>query len=236
MESSVLQFVNNFTTALNPQITKSYANGELGPMYALICRGAKFSYFSILAFSLPIILEANQILGLWLVDVPDYTVIFVQLSLIMGMCDCIGTTGYTACIATGRMKRYSLTITPLIILEFPLTWLLFLWGAPVTSTYFLYIVIKILVLFVRMYLMQKMIGLMATEYIKKVFVPISITTIVALVLPTVLVGLMEENIYRLVILLFVTIFSVTLSSLVFGMTRNERSFILQKCANILFKK
>lgn len=236
VESAVLQFVNNFTTALNPQITKSYANGELGPMYALICRGAKFSYFSMLAFSLPIILEANQILGLWLVDVPDYTVIFVQLSLIMGMCDCIGTTGYTACIATGRMKRYSLTITPLIILEFPLTWLLFLWGAPVTSTYFLYIVIKILVLFVRMYLMQKMIGLMATEYIKKVFVPISITTIVALVLPTVLVGLMEENIYRLVILLFVTIFSVTLSSLVFGMTRNERSFILQKCANILFKK
>ena len=235
VEGAVLQFVNNFTTALNPQITKSYANGDLQSMHTLICRGAKFSYFSMLLLSLPIIFEANQILRMWLVNVPDHTVIFVQLSLIMGMCDCIGTTGYTACVATGKMKRYSLTITPLIVLEFPLTLVLFIWGAPVESTYYLYIVIKILVLFLRMYLMQRMVGLNSVLYVKGVFVPIVLTTLFSVLFPVFVVSIMDESLLRLLILTVITIVSVTGATLMLGMTHNERNFILQKCSSILAK-
>ena len=68
-------------------------------------------------------------------------------------------------MATGKLKRYSLTLTPLIVLEFPLSWLLFYYGASVESSYYLYILIKLLVLFVRMYLMQSMIGLNCLMYI-----------------------------------------------------------------------
>lgn len=235
VESAVLQFVNNFTTALNPQITKSYANDDLQSMHTLICRGAKFSYFSMLLFSLPIILEANQILRMWLVNVPDHTVIFVQLSLIMGMCDCIGTTGYTACVATGKMKRYSLTITPLIILEFPLTWALFVWGAPVESTYYLYIVIKILVLFLRLYLMQRMVGLNSALYIKRVFMPIILTTLLSVLFPIFVVCVMEESLLRLLLLTVISFISVAGAALVLGMTKNERCVILQKCESMLSK-
>ena len=235
VESAVLQFVNNFTTALNPQITKSYANNDLNGMHVLICRGAKFAYFSMLLLSLPIILDANQILHLWLVDVPDHTVIFVQLSLIMGMCDCIGTTGFTACMATGNIKRYSLVLTPLIILEFPLTWLLFVWGAPVVSTYYLYIFIKVSVLFVRMHLMKKMIGLNSVMYVKNVFIPIIITTIGGILLPLLIVYSMDETILRLIVLLIGTVFSVGISALYLGMTYHERNVIIQKGAAFLSK-
>ena len=228
VENAVLQFVNNFTTALNPQITKSFANKDLKGMYVLICRGAKFSYFSMLLLSLPIILDANQILKLWLVDVPEHTIIFVQLSLIMGMCDSIGKTGYTACMATGSIKKYSLVITPLIVLEFPFTWLLFIWGAPVVSTYYLYIFIKMSVLFVRMYLMKKMINLNITMYIKNVFVPIVTTTIISVLLPLLIVFLMDETLFRLIILFVGTVVSVSISTLYLGMTNHERNMIIQK--------
>lgn len=235
VESAVLQFVNNFTTALNPQITKSYANGDLDNMYKLVCRGAKFSFFSMLILSLPIILEANQILSLWLTKVPEHTVIFVQLSMIMGMCDCIGTTGYTACMATGKLRRYSLTLTPLIVLEFPLSWLLFYYGASVESSYYLYILIKLLVLFVRMYLMQSMIGLNCLMYIKGVFLPITLTTLFSIILPMLIITFMDENILRFFILLVVSTISVIVSVLFLGMTRIERNIIIQKSSNLFSK-
>ena len=235
VESAVLQFVNNFTTALNPQITKSYANGDLDNMYKLVCRGAKFSFFSMLILSLPIILEANQILSLWLTKVPEHTVIFVQLSMIMGMCDCIGTTGYTACMATGKLRRYSLTLTPLNVLEFPLSWLLFYYGASVESSYYLYILIKLLVLFVRMYLMQSMIGLNCLMYIKGVFLPITLTTLFSIILPMLIITFMDENILRFFILLVVSTISVIVSVLFLGMTRIERNIIIQKSSNLFSK-
>lgn len=235
VESAVLQFVNNFTTALNPQITKSYANGDLDNMYKLVCRGAKFSFFSMLILSLPIILEANQILSIWLTKVPEHTVIFVQLSMIMGMCDCIGATGYTACMATGKLKRYSLTLTPLIVLEFPLSWLLFYYGASVESSYYLYILIKLLVLFVRMYLMQSMIGLNCLMYIKGVFLPIVLTTLFSIILPISIIIFMDENIFRFFILLAVSTISVIVSVLFLGMTRIERNIIIQKSSNLFSK-
>lgn len=235
VENAVLQFVNNFTTALNPQITKSYANGDLDSMYKLICRGAKFSFFSMLILSLPIILEANQILSIWLIEVPEHTVIFVQLSMIMGMCDCIGTTGYTACMATGKLKRYSLTLTPLIVLEFPLSWLLFYYGASVESSYYLYIVIKIAVLFVRMNLMQRMIGLDWRSYVKGVFLPIISTTLFSIIFPILVVIFMEANPVRFFIILVVSTISVMVSSLYLGMTQTERSTIIQKTSNCLSK-
>ena len=235
VESAVLHFVNNFTTALNPQITKSYANGDLDSMYKLVCRGAKFSFFSMLILSLPIILEANQILSIWLTKVPEHTVIFVQLSMIMGMCDCIGTTGYTACMATGKLKRYSLTLTPLIVLEFPLSWLLFYYGASVESSYYLYILIKLLVLFVRMYLMQRMIGLNCLMYIKGVFFPIVLTTLFSIILPILIIIFMDEDILRFFILLIVSAISVIVSVLFLGMTRIERNLIIQKSSNLFSK-
>lgn len=235
VESAVLQFVNNFTTALNPQITKSYANGDLDNMYKLVCRGAKFSFFSMLILSLPIILEANQILSIWLTKVPEHTVIFVQLSMIMGMCDCIGTTGYTACMATGKLKRYSLTLTPLIVLEFPLSWLLFYYGASVESSYYLYIFIKLLVLFVRMYLMQSMIGLNCLMYIKGVFRPIVLTTLFSIMLPILVIIFMDENVLRFFILLVISTISVIVSVFFFGMTQTERGIVLQKSSNYLSK-
>lgn len=227
VENTVLQFVNNFTTAINPQITKSYASGDLDGMYKLVCRGAKFSYFSMLFLALPIIIEAEQILSIWLVDVPEYTVIFVQLSLVMGMCESIGNSGYTACIATGKLKKYSLIITSIGFLEFPLAWIFFAAGTSPTYAYYTYIAIKIVVLIVRMYLMESMIGLKAKMYVKGAFIPIILTTLIAIIPPILLNIFLEQSILRLILMIIVSFASVGICTLYIGMTTNERNMILK---------
>ncbi len=235
VENAVLQFVNNFTTAINPQITKSYASGDLVNMHKLVCRGAKFSYFSMLLLALPIIMEAKQILNLWLVDVPEYAVIFVRLSLVMGLCDCIGNSGYTACMATGKLKKYSVIITSVAILEFPLAWLFFAMDALPEYAYYTYIAIKVIILFVRMFLLESMIGLKVHIYIRNVFVPIISTTLIAIVPPIVVSLFMEPTILRLVVLVLVSVVSVAVCTLCIGMAPNERRAIISACKNVINK-
>lgn len=235
VENSVLRFVNSFTTAINPQITKYYASGDMQNMHKLVCRGAKFSFFAMLLFSLPIIIEAKQILDLWLVNVPQYAVILVQLSLVMGMCDSIGNSGYTACIATGKLRNYSIIITSIGILEFPLAWIFFAYGAAPQYAYYTYIAVKIFVLIARMFLLKSMVGLKISMYIKNVFVPIIITSIIAIIPPVIIYNCMDENIIRLILIILASTLSTSISALYCGLTKNERNLILSKTKNIVYK-
>lgn len=235
VENAVLQFVNNFTVAINPQITKSYATGDMERMYSLVCRGAKFSYFAMLLMALPIVCEAEKILNIWLTVVPEHTVIFVQLSLVLGVFDCVGASGYTACAATGKMKRYALILTPIGLLEFPLTWVFFLMGAPVVSTYYLYIFIKFLVLMARLFLLRDMVGLSPVVFIKNVFYPIVLTTLVA-VLPSMLViYFFPQSLWRLFVSVIVALSAVSFASLYVGMTVGERQIIMERVYKFLRK-
>ncbi|MBR4996631.1 MAG: lipopolysaccharide biosynthesis protein [Bacteroidaceae bacterium] len=222
----VNQFVGNFMTAVNPQITKSYASGDLEGMHKLVCRGAKFSYYCMLLLALPIILEAQQILNIWLVDVPEFAVSFVQLILVVNLCDCIGRTGYTACMATGRLRKYSLIITSIGSLEFFLVWCAFLMGATPQYAYYIYIFVKIAVLIARMFLMEEMVKLKVAMYVKQVFLPIILTSLVALVIPVLLSYVMLPSVLRIVLITMSSVASVSLCALFLGMTTSERTTIL----------
>ena len=235
VENVVHQFVNNFTVALNPQITKSYASEDFESMHQLVCRGAKFSYFIMLIMALPIIIEAEQILNIWLINVPQYAIIFTQLALVMGMCDCIGSSGYTACIATGNLKRYSIIITSIGIMEFPIAWLFFAMGALPEYAYYTYIAVKITVLIVRMFLLESMVGLKVSMYTKEVFSPIILTTIVSIIIPITISLYMEPTILRLIVIVTTSIISVSLCALYIGMTNGERNVIISKVKSIITK-
>ena len=106
VQNAVMQFVNNFTVAVNPQITKSYASGEREYMYKLVCRGAKYSYFLLLVFLVPIVCEADYILWLWLKVVPEHAPTFLRLALFSSLVMGMGNTLYTSIFSTGKISNY----------------------------------------------------------------------------------------------------------------------------------
>lgn len=238
VESAVMQFVNNFTTAINPQITKSYAAGDLSQTQDLVCRGAKFSYFAMLLFAIPIIFETETILTIWLTKVPEYAVIFTQLSLVLGAVDCIGATSVTACFASGHIKKYALILTPLGAMEFPLTWIFFACNASVVWTYYLYILVKIVVIITRFILLNEFIGLKMSTICYRVIRPIVMTTIIAILPSFFVVYFIPNTPIRLVVSILVGIMAATTSSFFIGMTKGERIIILSKVSTIgiRFKK
>ena len=122
-------FVTNFRTAVNPQIVKQLAAGDVEGSHRLLLESTKFSYYLMLILCLPICLLASPLLNLWLVDVPEYTVPFLQLVIIQSLFQVFDTSFYTALYAKGRIKENAL-ISPMIsLLSFPVVFVLFKMGA-----------------------------------------------------------------------------------------------------------
>ena len=231
VEGAVMQFVNNFTTAINPQITKDYATGDIQQMFVLICRGAKFSYFLLLMLALPLMIETNTILEIWLKIVPYYSVLFIRLSLIGAMVNILGNTGYTACMATGNIKRYVIYISLVGFLVFPLSWMAYYCGMPVFYTYIIFILVYCLVNATRLYIMKGLLGFPIFLFLKQVLLPVSITTIIGAIIPVWISTLLESSLLRVVITVVVCTISLSLAITFIGLTKHEREMTVGKIIN-----
>ena len=232
VQNAVMQFVNNFTVAVNPQITKSYATGEMKYMYKLVCRGARFSYFLLFLFVVPIVCETNFILQIWLKIVPEYAPVFLRLSLFGALMTLLGNSMLTAISATGNIKRFQLWITAVGCLVFPLTWIAFKFGVPPQATYVIYIVIYFLLNFVRLYISKGLLKFPVRLYLSDVILRVIIVSVVSFVLPLLVVCNLEEGFLRLCITCIVSVISTVSVIFIFGLEKTERTKILNKLTTV----
>lgn len=233
VQNAVMQFVGNFTVAINPQITKSYASGDREYMNKLVCRGARFSYFLLLIFAVPIVCETDYILHLWLKTVPEYAPVFLRLMLFGTLMTLLGGTMLTAIQATGNIKRYQLWITITGCLVFPLTWIAFKLGFPPEATYIIYIVIYFLLNFVRAYIAKGLMGFPIRLYIFDVILKVSIVSVVSFVMPLLVLHCLEEGFLRLCTTCIISFFSTISVIYALGLEKTERTMISNKLTTII---
>lgn len=122
VQGAVTQFSTNFQTALNPQITKSYALGDFTYMHSLIFRSSKFTFLLLAVISFPILLETEMILQLWLNMVPAYTVVFVRLMLCITIIDAMGGAFMVAAQSTGRVRFYQSVVGGILLAIVPVSY------------------------------------------------------------------------------------------------------------------
>lgn len=236
VEGIVLQSVNNFTMAVNPQITKSYAAGDIKRVYYLVCKGARFSYFLLFVFVLPLLFETEYVLTLWLKNVPDYTVIFVRLSFIGMLITCLGTTGYTACFATGNIRKYVIWITLSGSMVFFITWLAYSWGAGVVATYWIYIIVYMFVQAIRLWIMKGLLDFPVMMFVKDVILRIILASIPPLILPYLCLMYIETSFMRIVIITLLCVIGSCVSVYLLGFTSGERCTITAKIKQLIKSK
>lgn len=235
VDIAVNQFVATFSTAVNPQITKSYAQRDYQRMNYLVCKGAKFSFFLLLLITVPLIFEADSILKLWLVNVPEKTTLFMRLALIGAMVNILGNSGYTACLATGNIKRYSIIITLIGSLNFVITWGAYTMGAPVEMTYIIYIIIYTTVLIARLFLMKDMLDFPIVMFLKEVISKIFPTSLISLIVPYVLCQVIEPSLGRTILVCLASVVWTGICIIVCGLTKGERVTIYGKLKSFVDK-
>lgn len=232
VDAALKQFVNNFTTAVNPQITKSYAQGDLAYMHKLVCRSAKFSAFLMLFFAIPILLETQSILTIWLKTVPEYAAIFLQLIIISSFVDTVlANSLVTSMFATGKIKRYQIIVTTIGCLVFPFSWIAFQLGFQPEIAYVLYFIIYTVLLGVRLYLLKDMVKLPVMMYVREVLYRVLPVMIICFIIPMMIRYSMQEGWMRLILLCLVSTIVTAVVEYSIGLTKNERKFIVGKINN-----
>ena len=236
VDAALKQFVNNFTTAVNPQITKSYAQGDLDYMHKLVCRSAKFSAFLMMFFAVPIILETNTILTIWLKTVPDYAVIFLQWIIISSFMDTVlANSLVTSMFATGKIKRYQIIVTTVGCLVFPLSWIAFKLGFEPQVGYILYFIIYTILLFVRLYLLKDMVKLPVMMYIREVLYKLAPVIVVGFAIPGILILTMDAGWLRLILVCLLCVLVTAASEYFIGLSNKEKDFVAEKIKLVIGK-
>ncbi len=169
LNGAVQGFVTNFMTAVNPQITKSYAAGDKAYMFTLVRTSSRMSFYMLFVLALPILFNTEHMLGIWLKEVPAHTVLFVQLYLIFALSESLSTPLITAMLATGRIKYYQIAVGGLQLLNLPLSYLCLKLGAIPEVTVGVAIVISQVCLLVRVIMLSRSTGFPKMKFFKEVY-------------------------------------------------------------------
>jgi len=232
VNAAVTQFVNSFTTAVNPQITKSYAQNDKDYTFKLVMMSSKYSFFLMLLFAVPLIAETPIILKIWLKIVPDYTVLFVRLTLIASLVSTLSTSLYTLALATGKIKKYQIVIGSLSLSCFFITYICYNLGMPVEMAYYVYILIMIVILYARLKIVSELTGLEIKEFLKRVVIrAIVVSATVFLFTYVVLLFLPNETILNAIMVVSNCLLITAVLIFFTGLTYNERIYLLSILKN-----
>ena len=221
--NAVSAFSNNIRSAVNPQIVKSHSSGNDDYMKFLVFESAKYSFFLLLLITLPILLETENVLNIWLEDIPDFTVLFCQLILINALIQCFDSSFGMIFQAIGRIKENQLFSGATYFLVLPISYLFLKFNYEPQIVFYIQIVSTILVAFVvKIYLLRKIVNISFSEYSKRLFFPVIKVTSIAIILPLVLRYNMPDGILRFIIVLFLSYFSVITSVFYLGIKKSIR--------------
>ena len=228
VDTAVTRFVDNFMLALNPQITKSYASGDRASLFKLVFRGTKYSFFIMYLFIVPLVLEADTVLGIWLKEVPADAVVFTRLVLFSTLMTLLGNAMLTAILATGRIRGYQMAATSFACLVFPLTWLAYRWGCPAYATYVIYILVYFSLNFVRILFLKRLTDFPVRRFLRAVFGRVGLCAVSAFVVPSLCVLGLRPSFSRLLLVCVVSLAWSLLCIYCLGLEKRERTFFVSK--------
>ena len=227
LSNAVQSFVTNFMTAVNPQITKSYAAGERDYMFSLMRKSSRMAYYLLLVIALPVLYNMDALLALWLDEVPMMTVGFARLFLILALSESLSGPLMTGMLATGKVRDYQILVGGLIMLNFPVSYIFLKLGAAPEITVVVAIVISQLCLFARLYMLHRTMQFPVMEYLKMVYWNVIRVTVVAAVVAGSMQNLVPAGWLGFILGVMVCVLCAGLSVLFIGCSQTERKELLQ---------
>lgn len=236
LNHAINMLFSNFYTAVRPQITKYYAQNQMEEMYNLVYRSSKLSFFLILVCSMPLIIEAPTIVQLWLGQIPDYTVIFVRIIVLISAIDAMSTPLMTSIHATGDIRFYQFTVGIIMTLTLPISWICLKMGFTADSVFYVSLCLSTISLFIRLGITNRKTKLPYWGFIKQVILPSIFVTIASFLPSYMLHRTLEQGYVSTIIVCCVSIVAVIVSSYFIGINKKERETIntlllkkLKKC-------
>lgn len=233
VRSAVSQLSSNFMVAVNPQITKLYASGDLTEMNKLLFRSSKLSFYLCWLLSIVILLNSSYILHLWLVDVPEYTASLVNWTILFILSESVSSSLITAMLATGDIRNYQIVVGSFQMLNLPLTYLLLKMGYAPTIALIVAVIISQVCLTARLFMLKKMISIDSFKFIKEVYLRCLIVAIISYGISYIIKNNLPEMSFGIFVLESILAFSIALIAIFFGgLKKEERGFVFHQIIDL----
>lgn len=226
LKNSILSFALNLQRAISPQITKTYANGEIDTHMKLVYTGSKMEIYLIYFIIIPFLFRTKEIMALWLKDVPEHAVPFVQC--IVFICLIYAAIGpiQTAVIATNKIVKYLLFPDTFYLLVLPVGYLIGKFTASPDILIFCIVLMEIFVCLLRIFYAQRVSCFSLSSVLKKILLPCALVAFCSFVCCSILSANLNDGVFNLIalyisnsILLVIIIFTI-------GLSRDERKQLI----------
>lgn len=227
VQSAITMFVNNMMSAVRPQIVKNYAVGNYKEMYNLTFSSTRYTFYMMLFLVLPIIFELKMVLSIWLgADIPNYTLIFTFLILIIAMVNAVDYNFLMAFHAIGNIKLGNIVGGGLMIAALPISYLCLKKGMEPYSVFIVIIIINIAETIFDFFLTRYLVHFSVRSFIKNTLVPIIIVTFLSILTPLFIVYVMPPSMGRFILNIVFTEIALVIIVWFFGLKTNERLIIV----------
>lgn len=235
VQSAIQQFIGNFQMALNPQITKTCAKGEMNEMHNLMFRSARFSFYLLFLLSLPVLLETDFILTVWLKTVPDNTIVFLRIMICISLIYTLSNPLMIANQATGQVRKYQTICGSILLLILPISYMCLKLGLPAYSVFLVHFAMETITQLVRMILLRPLIGISILDYIRKIYTRVFAVVAISVIGPFFVYKNMDNMTMRFFIVCIICVLSVSIVVYTVGLTNHERIFVKLKAISLTNK-
>lgn len=228
VNNAITNFTNNFYTAVRPQLVKLFAAGNKDEMLQLGYKSSTFAFYLILILSVPLITNAYEILQIWLKDVPNYTVLFLQIIILSSLIEVLSVPLANMLQASGKIKIYQLSISILYLLNIPISYIFLKLGFNPEITLWINLSIITISMIPRLFICKRVINLSIKSYIKEVLVKILQPTIIIYFLFNPILIPYWKNHFNLITLIIIQVVLTMSIILYIGLKQKERTFVFNK--------
>ncbi len=219
ISSAIQTFAANIVLAFKPQLTQSYAMGDYSRAESLMFSMSKIAYTLMCIIAIPIMIEINYVLSLWLnSDIPTNTQSFAILTIIATMIGILNTPVTQMIHASGQMKKYQIVTSIVICSTLPISWIFLKLGYGATSVFVVTIIVMAINQMVCLQVLHSIFKFSLTRYIKEVISPCMVITIIPLIIVFCVHNAIESSIWNFLI---ITTINLLVVGILFYLTLNS---------------
>ena len=233
VENIFKQFINNFLTAINPQITKTWAIQDKKYCFQLVGKGVKYIGLIFLVLGIPVFLETPELLRLWLRKYPDGTVIFTRLTLLCILADTLFNPLMVLIQAEGRIKHYYLVTSAVSLICFSGSWVAYACGQPAFVSYLFYALVYLLIDVARLYYARRYTGIPLRALAGEALLPVAFVAFGGSALPLLVHFVMAPGIWRVLVVVIAEVITLPLVCWRVALTPGEKAFLHSKAGRLL---
>lgn len=219
----ILQFVNNFQTAVNPQIVKLYASGNKSEMIKLMINNSKFAAYLLLLIAIPVFVELEFVLTIWLGEYPEYTPIFLRIIIIQSLVQTMTRPIVMGLHATGMMKMPNITAGIVLLMILPVSYILLNMGCSPVVIFVVNVIPWILETIIDSYWLYKYVGFPIGVFYKEVYGRVIPISLLMLFVPYLIHLMLEYGWMDFFVVCFVSVATSSLCIAYLGITKAQRT-------------